>query len=194
MLHRNSQKRIYFTEAIYFVTICTQDRFPFFKEEIFCELFVEELKLCKMLKQFQLYGFVILYDHVHLLIQPGDKYNISGIIKSLKENLSRDINYIILNRGPREGDTSTCRLRIRELMLQYQSQFIRKYGQNQFRFPKFRWQKSFHDHYIRNDKDFEHHLEYIWYNPEKHDLIENFEDYKYSSCNNYEDLIDNFDL
>jgi REP element-mobilizing transposase RayT len=80
MLHQNSQKRIYFDDAIYFVTICIKDRFPLFEEKIFCELFIEELRLAKLIKQFQLFGFVVLRDHVHLLIKPSDKYNISKII------------------------------------------------------------------------------------------------------------------
>jgi len=192
MLHRNSQKRIYFPDAVYFITCCVEDRFPFFKEETFCGLFIEELKLCKKLKGFKLFGFVIIPDHIQLLIQPNDEYNISKVIKSLKENTSRDINNIILNRQS-EGDTSTCRLRIRELIKEYQNQFIQKYGNNQFQFPKFKWQKSFHDHYTRNDNDFENHLEYIWRNPEKHGIVKNFEHYKYSSYNNYKELIDNFD-
>jgi len=141
-LHQNSQKRIYFPEAIYFITICTQDRLPFFKEEIFCDLFVEELKLCKTLKQFLLYGFVILYDHVHLLIQPGDEYNISEIMRSLKTNCSRNINNIINHTG---GAVTSPRLRgiglnHRDVALpKYQKQFITKYDQAQFQLPKFQW-------------------------------------------------------
>ena len=202
MLHRNSQKRIYFPEAIYFITICTQDRFPFFKEEIFCELFIEELKLAKQLKPFRLFGFVVLHDHVHLLIQPNDGYNISKIIQFLKRHFSRDINYIL---HPTEGAIRESRLRNGhyqyftnvinkhdDKIKQYQNQFVQKHGQDQFQFPKFQWQKSFYDHYIRSQKDLDYHLEYIWRNPEKHGIINNYENYKYSSYNNSKDLIDNF--
>ena len=197
-LHRNSQKRIYFPEAIYFITICTQNRWPFFAEELFCQLFIEELKLCKILKQFHLYGFVIMPDHIHLLIQPNDHDNISKIIQSTKKEFSRDINYIL---NP-EGAIPESRLRENQYSRRYnknfvipdlprfQNQFIKKYDQNQFQFPKFIWQKSFFDHYIRNDNDLNYHLEYIWRNPEKHGLTKNFEDYRYSSYNNYEDVID----
>ncbi|MBI3290760.1 transposase [Candidatus Falkowbacteria bacterium] len=189
MSRKNSQKRIYLPEAIYFITINTRDRYPFFKEEIFCNLFIKELELTKDLKRFKLFGFVILPNHSHLLIQPNDKYNISQIIKSLKENTSRDINYIILNTR-NAGDTSTCRLRIRGLIINFQNKFIKKYGQNQHQsnFPKFKWQKSFHDHIIRDEEDLGNHLEYIWYNPVKHNLSS--EDYKFSSFKNYKNLID----
>ena len=160
--------------------------------------------MTKRLKQFLLYGFVVLYDHVHLLIQPGDKYNISKVIQSVKKEFSRDINYIL---NP-EGAIPESRLRGNQYSRQYdknfiipnlskyqnQYQFIQKYNSNQFQFSRFQWQKSFFDHYIRNDKDFENHLEYIWRNPEKHGIIKNFENYTYSSYNNYRELIDNFYL
>jgi len=148
-------------------------------------LFIEELKLCKKLKEFYLYGFCVVYDHIHLMIHPGEKYNISQIIKSLKENISRDINYIIFNYVY-EGDTSTCRLHIRELIKQYQKTFIQKYQQNINLFPKFQWQKSFHDHIIRNGVDFYNHFNYTVYNHLKHQLLENWQ---YTSLN-YLNIID----
>ncbi|MFA6215846.1 MAG: transposase [Patescibacteria group bacterium] len=175
MLHRNSQKRIYFPDAIYFVTIVVQNRFPFFKEEIFCELFIDDLKYCKNLKKFNLYGFVILFDHVHLLIRPGDKYNISQILHNLKRTSSLHINEMIKSSDT-EGEDIYPRLRCH-----WNGRL------------KFQWQKSFFDRYIRNDNDFNYHLEYIRWNPQKHKIINNFKDYKYSSGNYCENLIDNFD-
>ena len=59
---------------------------------------------------------------------------------------------------------------------------------------KFRWQKSFHDHIIRNDKSLENLRQYIMYNPLKWELdIENkagaFRRVK--SCKDYyEEIID----
>ncbi|MFA6410227.1 MAG: transposase [Candidatus Buchananbacteria bacterium] len=192
MLHRNSQKRIYFPGAVYFITIVVQARLPFFKEEIFCDLLIEDLKFCKELKKFELYGFVILPDHIHLLIKPGYKFNISKIIQSIKKEFSRDINRI-LNC---EGAIPESRLRGHQYshyynknfsvpnFFKYKSQFIKKYRQNQFQFSEFRWQKSFHDHLIRHEKDLNYHLRYIWLNPQKHKIVNNFEKYKYFSYNN----------
>ena len=135
--HRNSQKRYYEENSIYFIVTKTFQNFPYFKEPIFCELFIEELKLCKELKKFKLYGFCVIYDHLNLLIHPNNEFNISKVMKSLKENVSRDINYII--SGYRnEGDTSTCRLRLRELINDFHNQFIQKYGKNQIVIPKFK--------------------------------------------------------
>jgi len=42
LLHRNSQKRIYLDNAVYFITFKTYDNYPYFKEQIFCDLFIKE--------------------------------------------------------------------------------------------------------------------------------------------------------
>lgn len=44
-------------------------------------------------------------------------------------------------------------------------------------FPKFRWLKSSRDHIIRNLRDYDKHLEYIYYNAVKHKLVEDPEDW-----------------
>lgn len=55
-------------------------------------------------------------------------------------------------------------------------------------FPKFQWQKSFHDHYIRNQNDFDTHMNYIVYNPKKHNLPNDWP-YIYTNSN-YDHLTD----
>ena len=57
-------------------------------------------------------------------------------------------------------------------------------------FPKFKWQKSFHDHYIRGRKDFENHLKYIYNNPIKHKICDP-EKYQFLYIN-YPKLINEF--
>jgi REP element-mobilizing transposase RayT len=186
--HRNSQKRIIFKDACYFITTKTFNNFPYFKEKIFCDLFVENMKLCKQLKGFLLYGWVVIYDHTHLLVQPNDKFDISKVMKSLKENVSCSINRII--KPPEVGTTSS---RLQKLyknkydILHFQSEFHKKYP-NGHPYPKFQWQESFNDHYIRNDWDFNDKMEYIAWNPDKHGLPS---DWPYVYTNpDYEKLID----
>jgi putative transposase len=43
------------------------------------------------------------------------------------------------------------------------------------------WQLRFWDHIIRNEKDMNHHIDYIHYNPVKHGLVKRPIDYEYSS-------------
>ena len=67
---------------------------------------------------------------------------------------------------------------------------FKKYGKNPNSFPKFKWQKSFYDHVIRDQDDFWRHFQYTIYNHKKHGLPE---DWKYTSLRKdiFHDLIDN---
>ena len=226
-MHRNSQKRFYDEMSTYFITTNTKDGSSYFKEDIFCELFVENLRLCKKLKDFEIYAFVIIPAHVHLLIYPYEKYNISKIMQSLKRHFSRDMKYLFVPErvdSPHpEGEIRESRLQgvgvehrqqtvgdvenrlkggeyeqYKEVIQEHQEKvkklkqkYIQKYGHNQDIFPPFKWQKSFHDHVIRGDKDFQYHYEYIINNPEKHGLVKNFEDYRWQSLNpEFDDFMD----
>ena len=44
-----------------------------------------------------------------------------------------------------------------------------------------RWQRKYYDHILRNENDFYKHLDYIHYNPIKHDYVKKAKDWKYSS-------------
>jgi REP element-mobilizing transposase RayT len=230
--HRNSQKRIYFEDAEYFVTCKTKGNCPFFKETIFCDLFMENLRLCKKLKGFVLYSWVLIYAHFHLLLRPSDEFNVSEIMHFLKRNISRNINFIIGNNKNDELSTEgaddhprlrcagnhfmgvdeyspdiDCHTRLQCGVLQ---KFIVKKWILKFRFKikylnknpfftscrydmaKFQWQKSYHDHYIRNDDDFGYHMGYIAYNPIKHNMPNGWP-YVFTNPK-YADLIDEIEL
>jgi len=199
--HRNSQKRIIFEDAVYFITSKTHNNYPYFRERIFCELFVENLRLCKRLKEFLLYGWVLNYDHFHSQIQPNDEFNISKVMQFLKRNVSRNINFIMGINNHDElmhiltgSDNDHCRLQMEcKLYTHIKIKWLLKYRFkikyiNKNPFPKFRWKKTFHDEYTRNDKSFDNHLDYIIYNLDKHNLPS---DWPYVYTNpKYDDLID----
>jgi putative transposase len=181
--HRDSQKRIYFEDAVYFVTSVTKNRYPYFKERIFADIFVENLRICRRMKQFRLYGWFLGHDHFHALIQPGDEYSISDIVGGLKRNVSRDINKLFTH--PESEDSH---LRGEHMNARFRSVMMNGVRLFHAYHPYFSWLRSFHDHVIRDDSDFENHFDYIQFNPEKHDLPE---DWPYVSENpEYKDLID----
>lgn len=147
IFHKNSQKRYYTESQVYFVTCNVQDKIPFFDEEIFCELWTEELRICKKLKEFELFGFCLLPNHFHLLIRPSEKFNLSEIMQFLKRHFSRNANFIL---GYNEGDIRECRLQdgryklIEKEVLSHDKKiielkvkFLQKY-KNKHNFPKFK--------------------------------------------------------
>ncbi|MFH1822112.1 MAG: transposase [Patescibacteria group bacterium] len=204
MPHRNSQKRFYGKDKIYFIVTKTYKNHPYFQEPIFCDLLIEEIKLCKGMKKFKLYAFSIIYDHLNLLIKPGEEYNISKVMQSIKKETARDINYIYNDKyynQNNEGDIPECRLQGMQYsqrkkqhyytpkLAYFQKRFANKYNYNNvIQLPQFKWQKSFHDHIIRNNKDYINHHNYTVYNHLKHKLPENW---RYTSLN-FPEMVDNF--
>ena len=222
-LHKNSQKRIIFKDAVYFITSHTLNYYPYFRELMLCDLFAENLRLCKSLKGFLLYGWFLGYDHFHLLIQSSDRCDISNVMQFLKTHISRNLN-IIMGFGKQtcnhksEGGIGQSRLRdglsdvhgsrLRDglsdacdrcrlqLSALHQFDIFVRILKSRFRikylhghpFPKFQWYESFHDHYIRNDWDFNDKMGYIAWNPEKHNLSKGWA-YIFKNPK-YEDLID----
>ena len=47
------------------------------------------------------------------------------------------------------------------------------------------WQRRFWEHTIRDQKDFERHVDYIHFNPVKHGLVARVRDWQYSSFHRY---------
>lgn len=201
-IHKNSQKRIY-GDHIYFITCAVQDKFNFFKASLFCDLWLSELKLCKEIKRFRIFAFCLNYEHFHWMIKADNEIaDYSKIMQFLKRNFSIDANKIMgfiferddpmLRSNERDewehGDEWDRRLRIwehREYISQLRGKFISSYGKHH-NFPKFKWQKSFHDHIIRNQRDYDNHWRYTMYNFKKHGLPE---DWQYTGLN-FPELID----
>jgi len=202
-MYRNSQKRILEPEEIYFITTNTLERFPYFRNTIFCELFIEELKLCKAAKKFELYAFCVLYDHIHLLLKPSEEENLSKVMQFIKRHFGRSVNYVL---GLNEGDIRECRLRESKynalqnmidkhdlLIKNFKTQFYTLPASHRLEIPEFKWQKSFHDHIIRDEKDFEYHWNYTSYNFDKHHEDGYPENYLYTSLN-YEEMVDSVEF
>ena len=143
--------RIYIPNGIYFVTTNVRNRTPLFMNRDIVRI-VERSIWHARTSLFVTYAFVVMPDHLHLLIHPK-KGNISEIMKSIKENSSRDINTYI--RQTYSGDGAVAAI------------------------GRFEWQKGFYDHVIRDERDFFTHIEYIRYNPVKAGLCKEPEEYPF---------------
>lgn len=178
--HRNSQKRIYVPGAAYFCTTNTYMRHAWFEEPILHEVLAAEIKISQQIHSFKLFGYAIMPDHLHIMFRPIEGTTYSDIMKSIKKQSSHEINRVMGNASMRtfpggaepfprheiysssirtEGHLKSMREHdafIRESRVKY----IEKHGTTH---PpiKFKWHKSFHDHYIRNAHDFINHIRYI---------------------------------
>ena len=201
--HRNSQKRYYIPGAMCFITMNTRDRQPFFKEDILCRLFLDEIDICRVIKECGIIAYKVNPDHIHIIIQPSGKANYSECIRSLRTNFSRNVNRVIERSGDdmdperiiaktvekkrpiynpdavKPGHVTRSDAAFTE-MIKRHSELLNAY-RDQFRkkyhgilcMPVFRWQSRFHDHIIRNKDDLANHIRYLEYQWINHGLREN---------------------
>ncbi|USN53501.1 MAG: transposase [Candidatus Nomurabacteria bacterium] len=160
MLFISKLKRIYIPDGIYFVTIVTHNRIPFFKDSHLANIVISRLQITKNIQPYYLYAYVVMHDHAHFLLRPRYESNISDLMHCLKRNISRSIN-IIYPHLIAEDDHPRLS-------------------------TKFIWQKSFYDHIIRDQQDLNHHVNYIHYNPVRDGLVNKPEDWPWSS---YKDFV-----
>lgn len=101
---------------------------------------------------FQIVAGVILKDHFHILIKPENIRELPKIIFSIKYRFSRNI-----------GGVGTPPYN------------MKRKGERKI------WQSRYYDHVIRDENDLYRHLDYIHYNPIKHDYVKKVANYPYSS-------------
>ncbi len=187
-LHKNTPKRWYVDGGIYFVTTVTEERFPYFKDDVLCEMLIEDIKICKELHGFRLFAFNILYEHLHFVVQPRDGSNISTIMHSLKRGFARKANQMIVGNDyiftyP-EKVVGEGWVKIRS-----SPTGCEQLVEGKVDIPPFKWQRGFFEHVIRDEKDFVNHLRYTENNHKKHWKDGYKEDHPYSSLFN-KDMID----
>ncbi|NMB26841.1 MAG: hypothetical protein GX987_02160 [Tissierellia bacterium] len=142
---------------LYFITSVTENRKQIFSNNLACELFLNILTYNKFYCDYNIYAFIIMPDHFHIIIQPTGEMNISEIMKKIKGNFSRFYNKIFNNQGK---------------VLQ----------------------KGYYDKIIRDEKHLIEIIEYIHNNPINKGIVENVDDYIYSSYHYYNNKNRHYEL
>ncbi len=145
-----------------------------FTRQIYRDIVIDSLKYCRTGKGLQIFGYVIMSNHVHLLVQ--SKYgNLSSIIRDFKSYTSK----IFLKNVQHEQESR------RSWMLKYFRDAAKKHRRNSiFQI----WTHENHPENVFSNKFIAQKLNYIHDNPVRAGIVQNPEDYSYSSARNYADL------
>lgn len=133
--------------GVVFLTIVAYQRRPHFQSEENLNHLRSALATVKQEMPFEITAAVVLPDHMHhIWTLPDNDDRLSARVGRMK------ILFTQMLRGPGSlpEDVNASRLKHRESDV---------------------WQRRFIDHYIRDDDDFERHLNYVHYNPVKHGYV-----------------------
>lgn len=143
----------------FFFTLVTYQRRIIFNADKNVRLLKKAFKFVKDRRPFSIDTIVILPDHLHcILTLPLHDCDFSNRIMLVKNYFTRHLDEAFKNVP------TSSRIKKREQCV---------------------WQRRFWEHQIRNQKDFIQHIDYIHYNPVKHNLCQSPKDWLYSSFHKY---------
>jgi putative transposase len=78
--------------CIYFITTVTNGRLPIFRDDSCCDILIDDIKYYRKMLDFLLLAYVIMPNHLHLLLMTGDKFSVSKILQKIKGHSGYRIN------------------------------------------------------------------------------------------------------
>ena len=158
-------------DQLYFLTFQVVDWVDIFTRKIYKDIIIDSLRFCQKNKGLEVYGYVIMSNHIHLLLR-SDTENLSATIKEFKSFTAKAILQEI-----ETGVESR-----KEWMLQvFKNAAFKNQRNTHFQF----WTHENHAEHIYSQKFIAQKLNYIHQNPVRARIVNNEIDYVYSSAVNY---------
>jgi REP-associated tyrosine transposase len=151
--------------TVRFITFSCYRRLNLINDDSIRKIIIESLKYILEKYSIKIFAYVLMPDHIHLVILPPDKLKLGRVIGYFKSISGyRAISYL-----KERNDSILERLS------------VNKNGRKRYAF----WLKRFYDHNCRIDKAIYEKIKYCHNNPVIRGLVKNIEDWKWSSYDWY---------
>jgi putative transposase len=145
------------------LTFSCFQRQPFLSRDRCCSWMLEGLQLGREKGMFDLWGYVIMPEHVHIVLLPKSGMKISRILTTIKQSVSKRAILWIRQNAP-------------DFLKRMED--IQPGGKQHYRF----WQRGGgYDRNLRSLEDVYEKIHYIHANPVRRRLVEKADDWKWSS-------------
>ncbi|TAN32770.1 transposase [Patescibacteria group bacterium] len=151
----------------HFLTITVVEWIDIFTKREYFEAIAESLKFCRENKGLLLYEYVIMTNHLHLIVRAKEGFKLSQIISDFKKYTAREICKLLATDNRRY------------ILNLLKNSFSKKEGyQNQL------WQRENYAEPMTSGKFLDEKITYIYNNPVKKGFVAKSEDWLYSSARN----------
>ena len=158
-------------EKAHFITATVVDWIDVFSRKSYSDCIIECFDYCIKNKGMILYGYVIMSNHIHMIIQSNEG-KLSDLVRDFKKFTAKSI----LDKIQNEPESR------REWMLERFELATASHSRNKnYQF----WQYGNHAEEIYTEKFMWSKLDYIHMNPVRAGIVLKVEDYIYSSASNY---------
>jgi putative transposase len=154
-----------------FVTFSCYHRYPFLTSETAIRIFLKHFNRMRQRYHIKIYGYVVMPEHVHLVLQPPDDVRLGQTIGRLKGVSSREI---------RLAEARVAVSSAQDIRHQGPIQVVRdREERDAF------WQRRCYDHNCRTPESVVEKINYCHLNPVKHGLVNDPAEWCWSSYNWY---------
>jgi putative transposase len=162
-------QRFYGGNDLHFLTFSCYQRRPLFSSVARCDLFLESLERVRRRYRLVVLGYVVMPEHVHLLVSEPQRETLSTAIQALKIGFVRSLLGGGVPRSRKIGETwgTPC----------FSTTPVSSLGKASNRF----WQARFYDFNVWTEKKRIEKLRYIHRNPVKRGLVTSPEQWRWSS-------------
>ena len=161
-------------EKAHFITATVVDWIDVFTRKIYRDEVIECFNYCIKNKGMVLYGYVMMSNHIHMVVQSKD-----GKLSDLLRDFKKYIATKILSKIQTQPESR------REWLLAY----FQKACEHLKRAQQYKvWQDGYHAEHIYSNSFIKQKIEYIHNNPVKDKIVTLPEDYYFSSARNYAGL------
>jgi len=148
-----------------FITICTHKRMPTFTNNAMRYILIDDLEEIRNRFNLKLIAYVIMPEHLHLIVIPTGIDSVGFIIGEYKRMTSKKIHELMSTYGRKSlHNFVTIRNRKERFVL---------------------WMRRCYDHNIRSEESLWQKVSYCHNNPVKRGLARNPSEYMWSSCRYY---------
>lgn len=169
----SSKYRINDHQALHFVTFATIEWVDALSRPNYKDIIIDSLKYCQAKKGLVVYAYVIMNNHVHLIISACDGFNLSSILRDFKKHTSKTILKSIEdnNKESRKG----------WMLWLFRSAGTKNSNNTYYQF----WQQDNRPIELSNNQMLDQRLNYIHQNPVAERTVNEPEHYVYSSAIDY---------
>ena len=161
--------------GLYFLTLTIVDWIDVFTRKLHVDIFLKSLTYCREYKGLKLYAFVIMTNHVHLMVC-AENGNLSDVVRNLKRYTAREIL--------KQIETNKHESRRRWILKQFEFSSRRKSVNNKYQL----WLHRNHAIELESEVFINQKLAYIHESPVRAGFFEHADHWLYSSQRNYSGL------
>jgi len=158
---------------IHFITPTVVGWLDIFSRKIYKDIIVDSLKYCIENKGLSVHAYVIMTNHLHLVVSAKDGYKLSDIIRDFKSYTAKKILKEIL-QNPKES---------RQEWILRLLKYFAKYNKNNKTYQL--WKRDNHPVELTSNLWIGRRIDYTHLNPVRAGYVDYAENYVYSSAMDY---------